>query len=167
MRTAKNRHNSAENQVKNSLEMFCWSEYQWKFSYVANVFLSKDIHQKHSSYVCDREAGISRFLKRSRAYTTLSSHQTRSQVLRFGGAKYIFRGKDFFYYGHNKILGSLPPNAPLATGLGCHHQKQETLEDADAEVSVAMYRTNHITVLTDLSVQNGVLLERDNFTGEM
>jgi len=49
--------------------------------------------------------------------------QARSQVLKFGGAKYIFRGHDFCFYnifkrnvlGTIKFLGELPT---VATGLG-------------------------------------------------
>jgi len=58
--------------------------------------------------------------------------QARSLVLRFGGAKYIFRGERFLLYcmfkitfsGNNKIWGTqkkfggeLPPNHPRAAGL--------------------------------------------------
>jgi len=62
-----------------------------------------------------------------------SRNHARSQVLGFGGAKYIFRGQDFcFYYiylyitnfpgrnticGAQKIFGGIAPNFPVATGL--------------------------------------------------
>ena len=57
--------------------------------------------------------------------TALHRIQARSQVLKFGGAKYILRRNDFCFYHilkqifrEQENLGSLSPNAPpVATGL--------------------------------------------------
>jgi len=68
---------------------------------------------------------------KSRWRAWASCHQACSQVVRFAGAKYIFRDQHFcFYYmvntnfsGHNKIWGTkktwgtAPECSPVATGL--------------------------------------------------
>ena len=75
---------------------------------------------------------------RERRFTPLflALHQARSQVVRFGGAKYIFRGGNIFVFiicfnkqcsGHNIIWGAqikfggvLPPNAHRGYGPALH-----------------------------------------------